>query len=597
MQVLTPQRFRSWAEAWDVSIEGSVCCWNICSGFSEDMKRPRAYVRKSTATESRHDTQDSSVPLVGTPVRPSLPNRPVKTGQQRHVTNRLLVETVAPDRHLVFNPLSGAVDLATDADLACLEGLRHGKATVLTPDQEMLLRTRGYLFDGPDEEEACMVGAVAAAWARMAAAQPQMYTVCPTLACNLACAYCFEGDSLVDKRQGVMTADQVAQAFDAIGNLRAGFARTEGPDALPPWIALFGGEPLLPSTRGCVAEILRRAAADGFLVAATTNGVNLTRFEDLLTEYADILTVFQVTLDGPKAVHDARRHRLGGQGTFDEVVRGIDLLLFLGIDVDLRVNLDADNVGDLPALVDFLHERGWIGHPAFALALAPITVHGEEGGCRSRYDRALTELELARRVMALAEAHPRVAETCHLGFLRHLEYLVGVLEPERLGIGRRGTPRAAGPRYWYCEASTDKQYVFTPEGLIYSCTEAVGQPAHAVGRFVPSLELWGEECGEWVGRTILSHPQCRACSISTLCGGGCHMGARARSSAPEPLLQIDLPASTGMRRKPGPANPAERNRPDPFCNGAEETVRAYLRSVWGVTAGRDQVSGLLGTPT
>lgn len=492
-----------------------------------------------------------------------------------HLTRRLLIETVGPDRHFIFNPLSGAVDLASDSDVALLDEVRSGNGQSLTSDQEQAFRERRYLFDSPAAEESFLEGAVASAWQRMQMAQPEAYTVCPTLACNLACAYCFEGDSLTDKPQGVMTEKQVTQLFAAIASLRTGLANAGHSSPLPPWIALFGGEPLLPSTRRCVAVILEQAAAGGFLVGATTNGVNLTRFEDLLREYADILAGFQVTLDGPRTMHDSRRHRLGGQGTFDEIVRGIDLLLSLDVEVDLRVNLDATNLPALPELVDFVMEKGWHEHPGFDLALAPVTHHQEKSACASRADRALSEMELGQGVLALMEAHPQMREVCHMGFLRHLEYLVSVLEPEKLGRGRRGGVRRAGPRYWYCEASTDKQFVFTPDGLIYSCTEAVGKPEHAIGRFDPALDIWRQEQTQWVGRTILSHPKCRACSISTLCGGGCHLAAREKNhNSVASLVQVWVKGQSALpKAAPLPATV----QPQPFCNAAEETVRSYLR--------------------
>ena len=500
----------------------------------------------------------------------------VGPGTLQHVSCRLLVETVSPDRHFVFNPLSGAVDVLNDAELARLRKLQRGEAALLPPAAEQDLRMRRYLFDDPAQEETFLEGAVTDAWRRMQERQPEMYTVCPTLACNLACAYCFEGDSLLDKPQGVMTEPQVTQLFDSISRIRQEAAGRGQTSPYPPWIALFGGEPLLPSTKACVGQILRLAAEGGFLVGATTNGVNLTRFEDLLHEYRDILTTFQITLDGPQAVHDSRRHRLGGQGTFAEIVRGIDLLLSLDIDVDLRVNLDAANLSALPELVDFLFEKGWAERDGFRLALAPVTQHGEapvtqhgEGGCSSKSARVLSEMEMAQGVLALMDDHPRVAQTCHLGFLRHLDHLVSVLEPEKRARNGEKAGRI-GPRYWYCEASTDKQFVFTPEGLIYSCTEAVGKPDHAIGRFAPALDLWQDQTGLWIGRTILSHPKCRTCSISTLCGGGCHFAARIRSAGSTDLLQIAV--------KGRPAAPVSE-KTEPFCNAAEGTVRAYLRHI------------------
>ena len=514
-----------------------------------------------------------STPVVTPPLPYNSDIHPIRASQ------RLLVETIGPDRHLVFNPLSGAVDLCDDADLVQLRTLQRGEPVQLTETESAHLRERRYLFHSAAEEERLLESAVTTAWSRMQTLQPEAYTVCPTLACNLACAYCFEGDSLTDKPQGVMTEQQVDQLFQAIGTLRAQFAARGQISPSPPWIGLFGGEPLLPSTKRCVAHILRHAADGGFLVGATTNGVNIIRFEDVLREYADILTTFQVTLDGPKALHDSRRHRLGGQGTFDEIVQGIDLLLHLGIDVDLRVNVDASNLPALPELVAFLDEREWTKHSGFQLALAPVTDHTGQSGCGSKTSKVLAEMEMAQGVMALMEAHPRLADVCHVGFLRHLDYLVSVLEPEKHS-GRRGT--RPGPRYWYCEASTDKQFVFTPEGLIYSCTEAVGKPKHAIGQFAPELTIWQEQASQWMGRTILSHPECRACSISTLCGGGCNFAAKQQGlpkTLSDSLLQISMPKgqSNGGHSKIQSMKPAASAHP--FCNGAEETVRAYLQHI------------------
>jgi len=505
----------------------------------------------------------------------TLVNHPSHPWRQ-HLSRRLLVETIALDLHIVFNPLSGSVDALTDAELALLQRIQGGGTVQIPPALEEDLRARRYLFDDQAEEEGFLEHCVSGAWQRMQGRQPEMYTVCPTLACNLACAYCFEGDSLQDKPQGVMTEQQTEQLFEAIAQIRRDATGRGHMSLYPPWIALFGGEPLLPSTKACVGQILHHAAEGGFLVGATTNGVNLTRFEGLLREYHDILATFQVTLDGPQAVHDSRRHRLGGQGTFAEIVRGISLLLALDIDVDLRVNLDAANLSALPELVDFLFEQGWAERQGFCLALAPVTQHGE-GGCSAKSARVLSEMELTQGVLALMEDHPRVAQICHLGFLRHLDHLVSVLEPEK--CARNGAKAGrVGPRYWYCEASTDKQFVFTPEGLVYSCTEAVGKPEHAIGSFAPTLDLWQEQAEQWIGRTILSHPKCRVCSISTLCGGGCHFAARVRSAGVPDLLQISV---KGRWAGPAPekhAAPAS-DKTEPFCNAAEQTVRAYLRHV------------------
>lgn len=204
---------------------------------------------------------------------------------------------------------------------------RNRLVASITDSERTALKDRGMLYASAVEEEAFLEQSVCAAWTRMRQHQLEMYVVCPTLACNLACGYCFEGDSLIDKQQGVMTESQVDLMFGAIGAIRAGLgsaddsAGTPGPYA--PWISLFGGEPLLPNTKRCGAGILARAAAGGFAVGATTNGVNITRYADISTNHCESLTLFQVTLDGTREVHNARRHWLGGQGTCDEIVAAL----------------------------------------------------------------------------------------------------------------------------------------------------------------------------------------------------------------------------------------------------------------------------------
>lgn len=115
----------------------------------------------------------------------------------------------------------------------------------------------------------------------------------------------------------------------------------------------------------------------------------------------------------------------------------------------------------------------------------------------------MTELELADTVMRLIQESESVARVCSMKFLRHLEHLVATLEPEKLAASRNGNVVLTGPRYWYCESPTGKQWVFTPEGLIYTCTESVGKPANAAGRFDQSFILEQSESKDWIGRPIL----------------------------------------------------------------------------------------------
>ncbi len=58
----------------------------------------------------------------------------------------------------------------------------------------------------------------------------------------------------------------------------------------------------------------------------------------------------QITLDGLKESHDARRHLVGGQGTFDRIYENLKLFEEYPIRVDVRMNVDNENCKDYIAL-------------------------------------------------------------------------------------------------------------------------------------------------------------------------------------------------------------------------------------------------------
>ena len=506
-----------------------------------------------------------------------------------HVSTRLLVQQVdGSDCSVIFSPVSGSLDVATPRDIELLQQLASNStdAELSSGQQEFAsyLLERGYAYSTPDEEERLLEKLVRDARSRFAATAPNVYTICPTLACNLACSYCFEGDSML-KPQGAVSDESLAQLFTAIDSLEAKRQETlaaSGNDGkLASELTLFGGEPLLPSTKRQVGKILEFAESRGFMVGCTTNGVNIIRYADLLARYVNSFEGIQITLDGPAEMHDSRRHRLGGQGTFDEIVRGIDFLLEIGVPVQVRMNMDTQNMPTLPELCVFVKEKGWAASEDFQLIVAPVTVHApsaESSGCgAASYQKALDELTMHRQLMKLASEHPIVSEVCSFAHLRHLDHVSAIIkgstERETLPTRSKSKP---GPRYWYCEQGTGQQYVFTPDGCVYTCTEAVGKVKHAVGRYAPSFEMWQEQSRDWLGRTILSNPKCRACKISTLCGGGCHFAAREKAEAQS--KQRDTDGSELLQIGVGRLGRRIVESQEPYCAGAEDLVREYLKT-------------------
>lgn len=89
-----------------------------------------------------------------------------------------------------------------------------------------------------------------------------------------------------------------------------------------------------------VEEALVQAKARGYYFHAVTNGVNVADFIPLFKYFQEQIRSFQLTLDGPQSVHDMRRVNKGSKGSYDAVVRGIDVLLDAGFEVHVQTILE-----------------------------------------------------------------------------------------------------------------------------------------------------------------------------------------------------------------------------------------------------------------
>ncbi len=434
-------------------------------------------------------------------------------------------------KSVVVNAVSGAFDLLATALARRLERYRGCELPddmrgLLANDIETL-RQRGYLFESPEHEESTLRDLRR----KIEVAAPPLtkFVICPTYLCNLACPYCYEGD--LTKRSGTMSREQLEAALAAIEVLK------QRPEVKRYLYELFGGEPLLPSTHPIVADLLTALEKHGERVAIVTNGTHAEAFLPLLRKHHAAIESLQITIDGPKAMHDQRRVFRDGSGSFDRIARGVDQLLEAGFFVRLRVNVDRQNLRHVPELLEFIERRDWSMYRHFACGVAPVTLHTQ----LVEYDAALREDEIIRAMERDSPALLRNQSACNIGVFRVVNHAVSVLEGQSAG-------GQVLPSFTYCEAAEGSVYVFGPDGKIYACPDSVIDCKWAVGEFWPGFRLDEERIQIW-RRDIFSIPECRDCEIATFCGGGCA------------LVQMD------------------RGLGHPFCNGARESLDAYL-STW-----------------
>jgi len=407
----------------------------------------------------------------------------------------ILADVPGRDEVLLVQPLSGQAALLPRA---AADALRSGARPLPAALPEAELRQAGFLVGSPDEDQARLDQALAT-WRYEAALTPTQLIVVPSFGCNLACTYCYQ--ELFDPAGAGLIAPVAIEAFFAYVDRH----HLAGPHK--PYLTLFGGEPLrdAPAHRDRIERFLAGARTRGMQVAVVTNGHDLLAYLPLLA--GGTVKEVQVTLDGPRELHDARRPHKDGHGTFDRIAAGVDALLEAGVPVNLRVVADRENLPRLPELAAFAEARGWLGRPASRFK-TQIGRNYELFGCASRQDRGalFDRVELWAAYLELCEAHP-VLRRFHAPRFHGLGHLAetGELPP---------------PNFDACPA-TKTEWAFSPEGGVFGCTATVGHPAHRLGSFFPEVTRDEPAVARWSGRSTLTMPGCAGCALAPVCGGGC----------------------------------------------------------------------------
>lgn len=249
-------------------------------------------------------------------------------------------------------------------------------------------------------------------------------------------------------------------------------------------------------------------------IAAVTNGYDLEAFVAELK--AGPIKEIQVTLDGPQAIHDARRPHSTGVGTFGRVVAGIDALLAAGIPVNLRVVADKDNLPSLPALAQLAQDHGWLDRPE-TLFKTQVGRNYELFGCASRQkpEQLFERVEHWSRFLELAEQHP-VLKRFHKPRMHGIRHLAE-------------TGEFPAPNFDACPA-TKKEWAFGPDGGLYGCTATVGNQRYRLGSYAPQIVRDEQAIAVWQGRNVFTITKCQTCALATVCGGGCGAIAAHRAN-------------------------------------------------------------------
>ncbi len=175
------------------------------------------------------------------------------------------------------------------------------------------------------------------------------YEINLTNKCNLACKYCFEKDKGICS----MNAEDLKDILQ---------------NPLTSSLYLFGGEPMMNAPFHTDAfnlindstmptglkEALWRSAA-----STTTNGTELLKHKDMVK---DLGLRIQVSIDGPKEIHDENRVYTNGKGSFDKVMESVSWLRENKLPFYLHGVVSKNTVKDLFIINKFFFEQEEITH-------------------------------------------------------------------------------------------------------------------------------------------------------------------------------------------------------------------------------------------
>ncbi len=308
-----------------------------------------------------------------------------------------------------------------------------------------------------------------------------------TLACNFSCPYCFQ-------YQG---SDRLAMPSETQDQLLRFCERTLRESSQGPLIIKwYGGEALLELEM--VRSLSRRfkALAKKLRMPAFfslyTNGYHLDRLTpELIDELG--LSLIQVTLDGPREIHNQRRALIDGGGTFDLILENIAAVSKYCDVITVRINIDFTNYREVPALLLELEERGILDRCMYS----PVAVHSNKGTCSADRCVVMQPKEWARVDRFLYE------------------------EAKRIGVSHRLADRYPSPWPLKCSAQVDNAFMIDPKGNLYKCITDASMTERAHFNINSGQHLNTKRTVEIRESSPFGSAACENCRFLPLCQAGC----------------------------------------------------------------------------
>ncbi|MBS1165648.1 MAG: hypothetical protein H6R00_1673 [Proteobacteria bacterium] len=393
---------------------------------------------------------------------------------------------------IMINLINAAADILNRETYLALTEKNFSALDAETADK---LLARRYAFES-DEDYQRFIAGLDNEIEDMEIKSVPNFVLIPSYACNLKCIYCYEQTYKINNRVEHQRST-VNDWFDFIGD-RIADLKIRGADYDPAdiMITLMGGEPLLRSNYNTIEDAVNQIESIGYSYCVVSNGVDIEQYIDLLRDKN--VDHIQITLDGDREIHDARRIFHDGSGSFDIIMDNIGKCLRAGLKIVVRVNVDAGNLKGLPDLSRLLAEKfGTFGNFSAYIYLL------HDGGCSGESNVVDEEIGIDE-VYAIEQENPTMS--IFKKSFHPTNFVESILKDRKFN-----------PALRHCGAAMN-QYVLDAQGRVYKCWHGIGNNEYIVGTIRNGL---GTLSDFWLRRAVNRIEECKQCKYRYICGTGC----------------------------------------------------------------------------
>lgn len=397
-----------------------------------------------------------------------------------HITKYLFIYPISKTRFYMLHTLLGSIDIIESTEYDIIEKWKNCTSiipeTALEKKLYQNLITRKYILTHSDEIK------LIKQTKKLATSTKKIFPIVTfilTYDCNFKCPYCFEKERV--DNTSIMTTSMVDQIFNIHKNKINN-------------ICFYGGEPFLPQNMDIINYIISKSPHATY--SAISNGYYLDEYLEILKKIH--IEFIQITLDGSKDYHNMSRILHNGNGTYDKIMKNIDLCLNLHIPIKIRMNISEKNIESCLSLREQLSKK-YSSYPLM-FELQPIFQYNTK--TRNLLEKKIYQSDLKEN--SLLNDNYFTYNTIVNTYLP-IQYYFSTMASTFYPITNN------------CDAETQR-VCYDIYGLYYTCLVSVGDKTAACGTYYPEYSFNAKSIAD---RSIYNIPECSECTLAFICGGGC----------------------------------------------------------------------------